>query len=515
MRITTDRGELASALAWCQRGIPSRLSVPILAGVNIEVTDAGALTLSTFDYEAGHIARVAGDDSEPGKILVTCADLARMVKALPKGKRVRVTLAATWPEPVPMPEQPDGELHDYTPSNPPESSWRTIAGCSCGWTGATHGVSADAKNEHDRHVTADAPLVAAWRKAAANAATFRPGTLTVTSGPASSRLTALDDSEYPALPELPDATGTIAGVAFSGAVQRVARAAGRDDTLPTLTGVRIAASDRRLEFAATDRYRMHIESRSWIPAGDLLPAGVKPADSERVRRVVVPWRSLTDFAKAAGTNGKITVHLPAHDADQANGALAGFSCDRYSMTVRALTGEFPRIEKFATDYMDKDAPDSIECDAAALLDAVTRTGKQTDRTHGITVTWQAGALTVATRDYESEYSEQVSAPHGPDGYALRLGFNADYLAGALAGITGTARLGMFGAAKPVTVTAASGAAFRSLVMQYRLGDDATHYRRCPACTEDGHKWETCAAADPKGCTCCKTRAGNLTSSRVA
>jgi hypothetical protein len=45
--------------------------------------------------------------------------------------------------------------------------------------------------------------------------------------------------DYPQLPVMPTASGTIAGASFAAAVAQVAIAAGRDDTLPTLTGIRI------------------------------------------------------------------------------------------------------------------------------------------------------------------------------------------------------------------------------------------------------------------------------------
>ena len=52
-------------------------------------------------------------------------------------------------------------------------------------------------------------------------------------------LLTLPVEDYPALPEMPGASGSLRGDVFAAAVAQVAVAAGRDDTLPVLTGVRV------------------------------------------------------------------------------------------------------------------------------------------------------------------------------------------------------------------------------------------------------------------------------------
>src|SRR5262249_35001496 len=61
----------------------------------------------------------------------------------------------------------------------------------------------------------------------------------LTCGSARFTLPTLPLDEYPSLPEMPQVSGTIGSDAFAAAVSSVAVAAGRDDTLPVLTGVRI------------------------------------------------------------------------------------------------------------------------------------------------------------------------------------------------------------------------------------------------------------------------------------
>ncbi len=65
------------------------------------------------------------------------------------------------------------------------------------------------------------------------------GRAVLTCGSATFNLLTMPEDEYPALPEMPPAAGTVGSDAFATAVMQTAVAAGRDDTLPSLTGVRI------------------------------------------------------------------------------------------------------------------------------------------------------------------------------------------------------------------------------------------------------------------------------------
>jgi DNA polymerase-3 subunit beta len=62
--------------------------------------------------------------------------------------------------------------------------------------------------------------------------------------------------DYPTLPALPDETGALSADVFAEAISQVAIAAGRDDTLPMLTGIRVEISGESVVLAATDRFRL-------------------------------------------------------------------------------------------------------------------------------------------------------------------------------------------------------------------------------------------------------------------
>ena len=82
---------------------------------------------------------------------------------------------------------------------------------------------------------------------------------------------------------MPSSAGLVDSDVFAEAVSQVAVAAGRDDTLPMLTGVRLEIEDDLITLAATDRYRLAVREFAWRPETPGLSAAV-----------LVPARTLAD-----------------------------------------------------------------------------------------------------------------------------------------------------------------------------------------------------------------------------
>src|SRR4051812_38411681 len=91
--ITVNRTELGKALDFASLGLSKRPVCPVLAGVLVTVT-AGTLQLAAFDYETAALADVAGQSDGAGRVLVIGAELAAVVKSLPKGRNVRAEITA-------------------------------------------------------------------------------------------------------------------------------------------------------------------------------------------------------------------------------------------------------------------------------------------------------------------------------------------------------------------------------------------------------------------------------------
>jgi DNA polymerase-3 subunit beta len=107
----------------------------------------------------------------------------------------------------------------------------------------------------------------------------------LTCGAARFTLPTLPVEDYPALPDMPTTTGSLESELFAAAVGQVAIAAGRDDTLPVLTGVRLEIEGEQLTLAATDRYRLAVRTLNWKPEQPGLSA-----------TALVPARTLAETA---------------------------------------------------------------------------------------------------------------------------------------------------------------------------------------------------------------------------
>ncbi len=82
--------------------------------------------------------------------------------------------------------------------------------------------------------------------------------LSLTCGSSRFSLQTMPVEDYPALPEMPQVAGTVDGDVFAAAVQQAVTAAGRDDMLPVLTGVKLEIDGSTLSLLATDRFRLSL-----------------------------------------------------------------------------------------------------------------------------------------------------------------------------------------------------------------------------------------------------------------
>ena len=82
MKIQLERDVLAEAVQWAARSLPTRPSVPILAGLLVRA-DSSGVTFSSFDYETSAQISVAADISDEGEALISGRLLADISRSLP------------------------------------------------------------------------------------------------------------------------------------------------------------------------------------------------------------------------------------------------------------------------------------------------------------------------------------------------------------------------------------------------------------------------------------------------
>jgi DNA polymerase III subunit beta len=285
------------------------------------------------------------------------------------------------------------------------------------------------------------------------------GRAVLTCGSATFTLLTMPEEEYPALPEMPPAAGTIGSDAFATAVTQSATAAGRDDTLPALTGVRIEIEGDTLTLVSTDRYRLAIRELRWSPARPDFSAAM-----------LVPARALSDTARAL-TNGaqvSIALALPGSEGGTGDGMI-GFEGTGRRTTTRLLSGEFPRYQSL----LPKTVNAAAELPVSLLTESVKRVALVAERNTPVRLSFSEGQLTLeAGTGDEAQAEEVIEADFSGDD--LSIAFNPQYLLDGLAAIdSDTVRISFTEPGKPALLTGKPGPdgtpEFRYLLMPIRLG----------------------------------------------
>lgn len=276
-------------------------------------------------------------------------------------------------------------------------------------------------------------------------------------GSARFTLPTMPVEDYPTLPDMPDPVGVIDAAAFAAAVAQVAVAAGRDETLPMMTGVRVEINGGTLAMLATDRYRLAVREMQW-----------KPGDPEVSINALVPARTLHDTAKALGPlGGDVTLALSQGNAGE---GMIGLSTAGRRVTSRLLDGQnYPPVRSLFPAEYNAEAVVST----ATLIEVVKRVALVAERTTPVLLSFsQDGLVVEAGGTEEARASEAMDATFTAD--ALTIGFNPQYLIDGLSNLGAhTAMLSFVDAFKPAVISPAGedGAVvpgYRYLIMPIRV-----------------------------------------------
>ncbi|MEU2627217.1 DNA polymerase III subunit beta [Kitasatospora sp. NPDC007106] len=274
----------------------------------------------------------------------------------------------------------------------------------------------------------------------------------------SSRFTlpTLPVDEYPALPAMPTATGTVSGDVFASAVSQAAVAAGRDDTLPVLTGVRVEIEGDRITLAATDRYRFAVRELLW-----------KPEQPDISAVALVPAKTLQDIAKSLGSGDTVSIALASGGAGE---GLIGFEGAGRRTTTRLLEGEFPKFRSlFPTEFS---AVAAIQ--TQPFLEALKRVSLVAERNTPVRLSFEQGVLTLeAGSGDDAQATERIDADL--EGDDISIAFNPGYLEEGLKAIDSAfAQLSFTTPTKPAllsgkpAVDSEADEAYQYLIMPVRL-----------------------------------------------
>ena len=282
--------------------------------------------------------------------------------------------------------------------------------------------------------------------------------VTISCGSARFTLPTMPVEDYPTLPSMPTTAGTVDSEEFAHAVAQVAVAAGRDDTLPMLTGVRLEIDGDRITLAATDRYRLAARDLAWKPEQD----GIAQV-------ALIPARTLDATAKTLTGGPEVTLALSSGSSGEGiigftGGAGRSGSASRRT-TTRLLDVQFPPYQKLWPTEFAAEA----EVAVAPLIEAVKRVALVAERGTPVRMEFVEGGVTLsAGGDDEGRAEEELEVSLG--GEPMTVAFNPGYLLDGLGALDAeTAVLRFTTSIKPAVLSGKDSTSdYRYLIMPVRL-----------------------------------------------
>jgi DNA polymerase III subunit beta len=283
--------------------------------------------------------------------------------------------------------------------------------------------------------------------------------VSLTCGSARFSLQTMPVEDYPTIPDMPTATGSVPSDVFAHAVAQAVTAAGRDDMLPVLTGVRIEIDGSTISLLATDRFRLSQRELGW-----------NPHTPDESFAALVPARVLGDTAKALTSGSEVTIALSAGGSGEGIIGFQGAGPGGIRRTTtRLLDGEFPKVRSlFPTEQLT-----TATVEKAALVESVKRVALVAERNTAVQLKFGDGVLTLdAGSGDEAQASESI--PATIEGDDLTTGFNPQFLLDGLQVIDeAVVELAFTQASKPVVISGVPDGddvdpGFRYLLMPRRL-----------------------------------------------
>jgi DNA polymerase-3 subunit beta len=226
----------------------------------------------------------------------------------------------------------------------------------------------------------------------------------LTAGGARFHLRTLPAEDFPRLPELGDEAAHLPAGPLAETIDRVARAASRDEVRPILTGVLVQVEGTRLTMVATDSYRLsvkHAELDQPLP---------EPIEAN------VPARALRELARIVVQESPddVAISLARNQAVFQAGSVILFS--------RLIEGQFPSWRQLIPESFEHE----VRLPREELLEVARRISQLAQRNAPLRFAFAEGELTVAAETPEvGDASESIPAPYS--GEPLEIAFNPQFL----------------------------------------------------------------------------------------
>jgi DNA polymerase-3 subunit beta len=278
--------------------------------------------------------------------------------------------------------------------------------------------------------------------------------VTLKCGTAKFTLLTMPVEDYPSLPAMPPPAGTVGSDAFAAAVSQVALAAGRDDTLPMLTGVRLEIEGETVTLASTDRYRLAVRTLHW-----------KPERPDLSAVALVPAKTLSDTAKSLTSGAEVSIALASGGSGE---GMIGFDGGGRRTTTRLLDAEFVKYQSL----WPKETSAVAEIETAPFAEAVKRVGLVAEKNTPVRLSFRQGEVVLEAGSGDDAQAVEVLGA-SLEGQDIDVAFNPHFLLDGLGAIgSDVARLAMTTSTKPAVMTGKPADEgdpdYRYLIMPIRL-----------------------------------------------
>jgi DNA polymerase III subunit beta len=268
------------------------------------------------------------------------------------------------------------------------------------------------------------------------------GLLEVSSGTYASKVNVFSAEDFPRLPSLDVSLHTVDAPALLGTIDKVARAASRDESRPVLTGILVRFEGDKLTMAATDSYRLSVKETALGESGPELDA-------------IIPARALQELSRLAA--GAETVSLGVHE----NHVI--FGVGDVWLTSRRIDGQFPNYNQLLPETFEAE----VTIERVPLLEVVRRASVMAQRNSPLRLRFAEGELSVSAQTQDvGEARESLQIEYA--GEPLEIGFNPEFLRDGLEAVSGASiQLRLINPLRPGLI-AAPDESFSYLIMPIRL-----------------------------------------------
>jgi DNA polymerase III subunit beta len=233
----------------------------------------------------------------------------------------------------------------------------------------------------------------------------------ITAGSSKFHLRTLPADDFPRFPESEGDPVELPATALRDTINRVARAASRDEARPVLTGVLVTAEGEELTMVATDSYRLAVKrTKLESPVGERLEANV-------------PARALRELARLieSAEDESLRVWLTRNQALFRVGGVA--------LSSRLIDGQFPNHSQLLPDSYEHE----VKLPRAELLEVTRRVSQLAQRNAALRLSFSEGELVVSAETPDlGDAREALPAPYS--GELLEIGFNPEFVRDGLESI---------------------------------------------------------------------------------